>query len=114
MTPCERKRKHGDMNADQRGVFQKAAFSVLSGDQRRAPADPKLGEQHSGGGQKLAAFKTIDVTAEGEVVLTAEDGREVSADLQADGIYTPNNRPLSPADVHDAVYAAAVSAATAL
>ncbi|HXB28161.1 MAG TPA: hypothetical protein VNV25_25750 [Gemmatimonadaceae bacterium] len=102
------------MNSDQRSVFQKAAYSVLSGDQRRAPADPKLGEAHSGGGQKLSAFKTIDVTEDGEVVLTTPDGQSVSAPLQSDGIYSPSNRPLAPADVHDAVYSAAISAAAAL
>lgn len=104
----------GAMNSDQQGVFQKAAFSVLAGDQRRASADPKLGEAHSGGGQKLAGVRTIDVTAAGEVVLTHEDGRTASAELQGDGIYSPNNRGLAPADVHDAVYSAAMRAAATL
>jgi hypothetical protein len=102
------------MNADQRGVFQKAAFSVLSGDQRRASADPKLGEANSGGGQKLAAFETIDVTADGDVVLKTKDGREVSAAMLSDGVFSPNNRGLAPADVHDAVYDAAMRAAAQL
>ena len=100
------------MNADQRGVFQKAAFSVLGGDQRRASADPKLGEANSGGGQKLAGVRTIDVTEDGDVVLTHEDGRTATAALQGEGIYSPNSRGLAPADVHDAVYAAAIQAAT--
>ena len=102
------------MNADQRSVFQKAAFSILSGDQAKAASDPKLGEQHSGGGQKLAGIRTIDVTADGDVVLTHEDGRKATETITSEGIFTPSSRNLAPADVHDAVLAAAMQAAAQL
>ena len=102
------------MNADQRSVFQKAAFSILSGDQAKAASDPKLGEQHSGGGQKLAEHPDHRRHGRWRRRAHARGRPQGDRDDLPGGMFTPSSRNLAPADVHDAVLAAAMQAAAQL